>query len=219
MPCSISAFSSLLVACLPVLVLLPGLSSAGPLRSSKRGLVFTPNTTTPDDNYVWRRGDSDLTWYYNYGQSPSSVLSNWSQSAFEFVPMLWGAPSDTSDTTFLTTVKGLIQTQGLNITHVLSFNEPDGSTTSGGSNVAPETAAKVWVSNFIPLQQLGVKVGLPACTGGTGGLPWLDQFLGNCSKLISSGNNVTNCTYDFVPLHWYGNFEGLASHIGEYSGQ
>ena len=26
----------------------------------------------------------------------------------------------------------------------------------------------------------------------------------------------TGCTFDFIPLHWYGNFDGLASHIGTY---
>jgi hypothetical protein len=38
-------------------------------------------------------------------------------------------------------------------------------------------------------------------------------------QLTSSmgGQEKRNCTYDFVPLHWYGDFQGLASHIGEYS--
>lgn len=190
-------------------------SSATP--SSKRGLVFTPNATHPNDNYIWTRQPSDLTWYYNYGASPSSVYSNLSQSDFEFVPMLWGAPSSASDVTFLNTVKGLV-TGGRNITHVMTFNEPDGTSATGGSDVDPTMAAKVWISNIVPLQQMGIKVGLPACTGGWGGIPWLDQFLGNCSLLISesTGGKTKNCTYDFVPLHWYGNFEGLASHIGQY---
>jgi hypothetical protein len=24
------------------------------------------------------------------------------------------------------------------------------------------------------------------------------------------------CSFDFIPIHWYGNFEGLASHLGHY---
>lgn len=193
-------------------------AAADSLSSSKRGLVFTPNAKYPDDNYVWTRQPSDLTWYYNYGASPSPAYSNLSQDVFEFVPMLWGAPSDTSDTSFLSTVKGLIKDRNINISHVMTFNEPDGPTEWGGSNVEPSVAAQVWVSNIIPLQEMGIKVGLPACTGGWGGIPWTKQFLGNCSKLISGGGKPKNCTYDFVPLHWYGNFEGLASHIGEYYG-
>lgn len=185
-------------------------------RSSKRGLVFTPDSRWPQDNYIWPRAPSDLTWYYNYGAEPSPVYSNVSQAAFEFVPMLWGAPSDLSDTAFLTTVQTLISSKRINISHVMTFNEPDGSSQYGGSNVQPSAAAQVWVNNIIPLQQLGVKAGLPACTGGWGGVPWLAQFLGNCSALISTGDSTKNCTYDFVPIHWYGNFEGLASHIGTY---
>lgn len=199
---AVSAFSSLF-------------SNVAATSSAKRGLVFTPNAFHPQDNYVWTRSPSDLTWYYNYGDSLSPAFSNLTQDVFEFVPMIWGAPSDTSDTTFLKAVQKLIS-DGTNISHVLTFNEPDGSTQNGGSNVDPTVAAKVWVSNIIPLQNQGVKVGLPACTGGTDGVPWLTQMLANCSKLISTTDKTENCTYDFIPLHWYGNFEGLASHIGTY---
>ncbi|OAA65180.1 Glycoside hydrolase, superfamily [Niveomyces insectorum RCEF 264] len=195
-------------------------TSAAVSRSAKRGLAFTPNATWPQDNYLWTRSPSDLTWYYNYGASPSPVYSNLSQDVFAFVPMLWGGSSSrTSDTTFLATVTGLLS-HGIEISHVLTFNEPDLSTDYGGSDVDPMVAAKIWVANIIPLQATGVKVGLPACSGGWGAVPWLSQFLGNCSKLIStdgSGGVTRNCTYDFIPLHWYGNFEGLASHIGTYA--
>lgn len=58
---------------------------------------------------------------------------------------------------------------------------------------------------------MGIRAGLPAPSGSTEGLPWIRQFLGNCSEITGE-----DCVYDFVTLHWYGNFEGLASHIGEY---
>jgi hypothetical protein len=201
-----------LVSCLAICA-----SVSPALAASKRGLVFTPNKTHGTDNYVWTQKPSVLSWYYNYGASPSPVYGNLSQNDFEFVPMLWGAPSDASDVTFLNTVKQLIS-GGRNISHVMTFNEPDGPTAWGGSNVDPTMAAKVWMTNIVPLQEMGVKVGLPACTGGWGGIPWTNQFLGNCSELISkaTGGKTKNCTYDFIPLHWYGNFGGLASHIGEY---
>ncbi|SPQ24097.1 5f230f73-11bd-4124-9abb-0e3001b172c7 [Thermothielavioides terrestris] len=192
-------------------------AAAGPLASPKRGLAFTPNATTREDDSIWVTKPSDLTWYYNYKSSPESVFSHLPQSQFEFVPMLWGAPSSLDDATFLTTVKGLIQDGGVNVTHVLSFNEPDGSFADGGSNIEPAAAARVWVNNIIPLQKLGVRAGLPACTGGTTGIPWLQSFLSECSKLVSTGGKTQNCSYDFVAIHWYGNFEGLASHMGEYS--
>ncbi|KAI1171994.1 glycoside hydrolase family 128 protein [Nemania sp. FL0916] len=182
-------------------------------RSAKRGLVFVPNDKTPEDNKIWVQSGFDLTWYYNYSPTPSTAFSDQAQDKFEFVPMLFGNLDDTS---FLNTVNGLID-GGRKISHVLTFNEPDGSTQYGGSNIAPAKAAQVWVDNIIPLSQKGVKVGLPACTGSNAGIPWLQQFLGNCSQIISTGGNQKNCSYDFVTLHWYGNFEGLASHMGEYS--
>ncbi|KAI1077979.1 glycoside hydrolase family 128 protein [Whalleya microplaca] len=181
-------------------------------RSAKRGLVFIPSADTPQDNQIWVRSGSDLTWYYNYVETPSPAFSDVSQEQFEFVPMLWGARNDTS---FLDSVESLIKS-GRNISYVLSFNEPD-SAYGGGSNIEPSVAADVWVKNIAPLAEKGVKLGLPACTAGEGGIPWLQQFLGHCSDLISTGNEKKNCTYDFVSIHWYGNFEGLASHLGSYS--
>lgn len=192
-------------------------TAAGPLSSPKRGLVFTPNDTTRGDDTIWIQEPTSLTWYYNYEATPEPKFQDIAQSEFEFVPMLWGAPQSLDDTSFLSTVKGLIEDRGINITNVLSFNEPDGPFVYGGSNMEPAAAARVWVNNMIPLQEMGVRVGLPACTGAPSGLPWLQNFLAECSKLISTGDEARNCTYDFVTIHWYGNFEGLASHMGQYS--
>ncbi|KAG6353295.1 hypothetical protein INS49_007536 [Diaporthe citri] len=124
--------------------------------------------------------------------------------------MLWGGPSDINDTSFLNTVKGLVN-NGTKISNVLTFNEPEMSE-NGGSNVSPGYGARVWVNNIIPLQKLGIRAGLPTPAGSERGLPWLEQFLGNCSSITG-----TQCAYDFVTLHWYGAFEGLASHIGQYA--
>ena len=199
--------------------ILSALSAAGlaaATASSKRGLVFVPNSKWPSDNAIWTQPGSDLTWYYNYQPTPSPAFAGVSQSRFEFVPMMWGVnAANPDDPTFLSQIKSVIR-QGTNVTHVLGFNEPNGEWQTGGSGVSPEVAARAWVANFIPLQQMGLKVGLPAVTGAPTGMPWIKMFLGNCSSLISTGKNVKNCTYDFLPLHWYDNFGGLASHIGSY---
>ncbi|KAK3306280.1 glycosyl hydrolase catalytic core-domain-containing protein [Chaetomium strumarium] len=210
LPCSAALVA--LLAALPSFVLPAAADS-----SSKRGLVHTPNETTRADDTIWVQKPTDLTWYYNYKPEPESAFQDIPQSEFEFVPMLWGAPASLDDTSFLSTVRSLIEDKKINITHVLSFNEPDGPFAYGGSNMEPADAAQVWVKNMIPLQQMGIRVGLPACTGGPGGIPWLQNFLSECSKLVSTGDKTQNCTYDFVTIHWYGNFEGLASHMGQYS--
>ncbi|KAJ4011387.1 hypothetical protein NW752_007077 [Fusarium irregulare] len=189
-------------------------SSAYATRDPKRGLCFVHNKKEPQDDKIWVQNGSDLTWYYNYEDQPTDLYKNIPQDQFEFVPMMWGVGSDSSDTTFLENVKGLIN-DGINITHVLGFNEPDAGNDVGGSNLEPKVAAEAWVANFEPLGKMGIKLGLPACTGGWDGMPWLRQFLGNCTEIKSQGGPRRNCTWDFLPVHWYDNFEGLASHIGE----
>jgi len=172
-------------------------------RSSKRGLVFVPSAQHPSDNQIWVEGSSDLTWYYNYGPQPSPAYSNRSQSEFEFVPMLW-----TTDSNFMSEIKSLIS-GGTNITHIMTYNEPDGSSSTGGSNLEPEVAATNWISQVEPLRKLGIKTGAPAVTGSPSGFTWLTDFFTACH------NQGTNCTADFFPIHWYDNFGGLASHIGQ----
>lgn len=188
---------------LTLLILLSTVSAQ--TKSSKRGLVYVPSPKHPLDDRWWDSSTSDLTWYYNYGSQPSPAFSN--NSNFQFVPMLWGAPSSSSDTTFLDDVTSLIK-GGTNISYVLTFNEPDGGD-NGGSNVDAQIAAETWIREVEPLKQLGVKLGAPAVTGAPTGFNWLQNFFTHCAG---------NCSADFLPVHWYGNFEGLASHVGQVNG-
>ncbi|KAI9878725.1 MAG: hypothetical protein M1830_010685 [Pleopsidium flavum] len=170
--------------------------------SSKRGLIYVPSNKHPSDDSIWEAGSSDLTWYYNYGSKPSPAFDG--STKLQFVPMLWGAPTDASDNTFLNDVQGLIA-GGAKIPYVLAFNEPDGSS-NGGSNVPTDTAAQTWIREMEPLRKQGVKLGAPAVTGAPSGFTWLQNFFSACNG---------SCTADFIPVHWYGNFEGLASHVGQ----
>jgi len=171
------------------------------LSSSKRGLCYVSSSHASTDDKIWDSSNSDLSWYYNYAATPEPGYDN---TKLQFVPMLWGAPSGDTDMTFYNQVKSLID-GGTNISYVLAFNEPDGCT-SGGSCVAAETAAQTWIREIEPLKKLGVKLGAPAVTGATTGFTWLQNFFTACAG---------NCSADFIPIHWYGNFEGLASHVGQ----
>lgn len=170
------------------------------LTSSKRGLVYVDSKDASTDDKIWD-SNSDLTWYYNYGASPTAVYTG---SDLEFVPMLWGATAGNTDTSFLDTVTGLIK-GGAAIKYVLGFNEPDGCI-SGGACVDAVTAADTWIREIEPLKKLGVKLGAPAVTGSPNGFNWLQNWFTACDG---------GCTPDFIPVHWYGNFEGLASHVGQ----
>ncbi|KXL42161.1 MAG: glycoside hydrolase family 128 protein, partial [Acidomyces sp. 'richmondensis'] len=171
------------------------------LNSSKRGLCYVATSDSSQDDSIWDDSGSDLNWYYNYAASPTSEFVN---SKLQFVPMLWGTPSSNTDMTFYDTVKGLIDS-GTNISFVLGFNEPD-ECSNGGSCCDAQTAAATWIREIEPLREMGVKLGAPAVTGAPSGFSWLQSFFTYCDG---------NCTADFIPVHWYGNFEGLASHVGQ----
>lgn len=177
----------------------------------KRGLAYiTPNNTNAADTDHWQSDKSGLSWYYNWVDYASPELSN-----IEFVPMMWGVGEDATDRVFYDSVHRL-GFYGRNVSHVLGFNEPDAPASWGGSDVSPERAAEAWVANFEPLAERGVKLGLPACTGQPAGFQWLKDFLGNCSAVLSEQEGERrNCTWDFLPVHWYDNLEGLKSHIEE----
>lgn len=85
--------------------------------SPKRGLVYVPSAKHPQDDANWDSSTSDLTWYYNYEQTPSPSFDN--ATKLQFVPMLWGVPgSGNNYGSFLTDVQAQIK-GGANITYVL----------------------------------------------------------------------------------------------------
>jgi Glycosyl hydrolase catalytic core len=182
--------------------------SRGVTPSTKRGLIDIA-TQNPSDDKIWIRKGSDLTWYYNYQAEPSPAYA--SDASFEFVPMLFGKPDQltSADTPFLTSIQNQIEA-GAKIAYVLAYNEPDGQSSTGGSGISADTAASVWMRNIAPLRDLGIRAGLPAVTGSPNGLKWLASFNRSCLALNSKG-----CEADFIPVHWYGNFQGMVSHVDQ----
>jgi hypothetical protein len=182
--------------------------SQGITASTKRGLIDVA-TQNPSDDQIWIRKGSDLTWYYNYQAEPSPAYT--SDASFEFVPMLFGTPDQltSADTPFLTSILNDIEA-GTTRAYVLAYNEPDSPPSIGGSGISTDTAARVWMRNIAPLRDRGIKAGLPAVTGSPSGLKWLANFNQSCLAL-----NPKGCEADFVPVHWYGNFQGMVSHVDQ----
>lgn len=178
------------------------LASAAATTSPKRGLCYVPSQKYPGDDSIWTSQTGDLTWYYNYKSTPSAAYT--SNKKLQFVPMLWGASDSDTGTPFYDAVKAQIDA-GDNITWVLGYNEPDGPHSTGGSSLPVDLAVRRWKAEMEPLKKLGVKLGAPAVTGGASGWTWLQKFFTACAG---------GCTPDFIPVHWYGNFDGLASHVG-----
>lgn len=166
------------------------------LTSPKRGLCYVKADDAKDDK-TWDNPESDLTWYYNYAASPINGID----AKLQFVPMLWDASSaGKTPGSFYNTVKGL-KDSGREIEYVLGFNEPDGCK-DGGSCIDADTAAEAWINEVEPLKDLDIKLGAPAVTGSPRGLAWLQDFYTACDG---------GCSTDFMPVHWYGNFEGMVS--------
>lgn len=174
--------------------------------STKRGLIYIPQNMAdhPEDEALFLQPDTSMTWYYNYQSSPSPQVA--AAKHLQFVPMMWGNPETGNDFSFSDTVLDL-KRRGLNITHVMGFNEPDGDYASGGSEISPLGAAASWIRVLEPLREKhGIKLVGPATTGGPKGFVWLAEFFQECAG---------RCHVDVLPVHWYGDFGGLASHIGE----
>ncbi|KAK3724499.1 hypothetical protein LTR37_001123 [Vermiconidia calcicola] len=188
-------------SCVVLLLLIPCTVSQV-LSSSKRGLIYIYNSDNTDDDHIWDAASSDLTWYYNYSPYRTDGLDH---STLDFVPMLWGEPN-TGDQGFYDAVESQINS-GMDITHVLGFNEPDGCE-GGGSCVDAKTAARLWLDEIEPLKKHGVKLGAPAVRGFSEGVKWYNDFLSHCDG---------RCTIDFLPLHFYGDFAGLAGYVGGMS--
>jgi hypothetical protein len=174
-------------------------------RSSKRGLVHITNSTfhkglnIASDMNAWTSNKTDMTWYYNY-VSYRTLTPN---ATYEFVPQVWGPGAVTA---FLANMTAL-QSAGVPVQHVLGYNEPDGSS-NGGSNVTPAAAAREWVQYMEPLRALfpDVRLGAPATTGTDAGVAWLNAFAARCGD---------NCTFDFVPFHWYDDAVNIAAHVAK----
>jgi len=181
------------------LILLCLTSTALSSTSPKRGLIYLPDAKNPQDDQIWLKTGPGLSWYYNYGLTPSRAYTS---APIQFVPMLWGPPIVPG--AFFNAVKNL-KDSGANVTHVLAFNEPDEPPKTGGSSMSAEDAANAWMAEMEPLRTLGVLLGAPAVTGSPRGIAWYADFLGKCAG---------KCGVDFLPVHWYGGFEGLAGHVG-----
>jgi hypothetical protein len=198
---STTTLASLAAIHLSVLTTAQEVDISYPPNSPRRGLAYVEPEENPADDKFWI--NSSLTWYYNWENRPSSQLSS---SSLQFVPMLWGAGGSEN---FYSTIASLRSNRpDLNISHVLGFNEPDGCTgVEGGSCLDAETAAQIWIQQMEPLkEEFGIKLGAPAVTSAPTGFNWLQNFFTACAG---------QCTPDFLPVHYYGDFPGFASHVGQ----
>ncbi|KAK1226269.1 hypothetical protein PQX77_010742 [Marasmius sp. AFHP31] len=147
-------------------------------KNPKRGLSFIPVDNDADVLNL-NQSSSEISWIYDWSTPLPPHLAT---SGIEFVPMQWGAGN-------IENLSTTIKAQGSKV--LLGFNEPD---FNEQSNIDPTYAAQLWQKYIEPLKASGVRLGAPAVSSGPGGIPWMTSFMSACS----------NCTFDFIPVHWYG---------------
>ncbi|KIJ55498.1 glycoside hydrolase family 128 protein [Sphaerobolus stellatus SS14] len=147
-----------------------------PTSTSKAGLAW-PNGNGIDITQFLNTGK--VTWYYTW--SPYPVNTD-----IEFVPLLWGADQTEQ---WNQTISDTIKT--LQPTAVLGMNEPQ---ETSQSNLTPEEGAAMWKTYIQPLKQQGLRLGSPAPSSAPSGKQWLLSWL---------NSSCSDCTVDFIALHWY----------------
>lgn len=171
---------------------------------SKRGLAYIGDSHA-SDNDLLSSAESPISWYYTWSLWRAPVV----EDRITFVPLV-PSPKDAADDGFGDRLAALPASS----THLLTFNEPDGTTESGGSSLTPEDAARAYVEHIAPLRDAGGrawKISHPSVTGSPRGLDWLRDFNASCWDL----DGDRGCPTDFVAVHWYGNFEGLAGWLDQ----
>lgn len=176
-------------------------------QDSKRGFAFIGDSHAPD-NKLLTSSNSPLAWYYNWSPYPNTNLIP--TGSLEFIPMIHGIDA-TEDGRTEEVIKGLDKSS----THLLSFNEPDGTTGSGGSSISPEDAARAYINYVVPFRDgkkggRNWKISHPSTTGSGNGLEWLRSFNSSCYDI----DPENGCPTDFIAAHWYGAFDGLAGWLG-----
>lgn len=186
-----------LLALRAIIIYTCSVASQSSALSSKRGLAYLGDNHESDLDLLFS-AKSSIEWYYNWSPDTVSTID------LPFVPLLHGL--DDADSS---QVKDTINTLPASSTHLLTFNEPDGTTSSGGSSISPSDAAQSYIHNIAPLRTASRSwnISHPAITGSPRGLAWLQEFNASCWDIDPDNG----CPTDFVSLHWYGDFDGLAS--------
>ncbi|KAH7141353.1 glycosyl hydrolase catalytic core-domain-containing protein [Dactylonectria estremocensis] len=170
--------------------------------SSKRGLAFHGDDHESDTQLLVSQ-NSTIAWYYTWSTYPSDAIND----TVPFIPLIHGL-DDASDSELVSRLDDLPASS----TRLLTFNEPDGETDTGGSAISAKDAAKSYMSNIAPLRKSTSPrsrkwaISYPSVTGSDRGIEWLRDFNETCFDISDDG-----CPMDFVAVHWYGDYNGLVT--------
>ncbi|KAI0537471.1 glycosyl hydrolase catalytic core-domain-containing protein [Xylaria digitata] len=174
--------------------------------ASKRGMSYIGDADSHDADYdILLSSGSPINWYFTWSPitAPAGIFPDGTESRVEFVPALPAIDNLDDNIDVLDRVPSSSK-------HLFTFNEPDGTTNSGGSNISPDDAAKAYIEKIVPLRDR-FQISHPSVTGSQRGLEWLNDFNSSCWEI----NSDNGCPADFVTAHWYGEFAGLSSWLDQ----
>jgi hypothetical protein len=171
---------------------------------SKKGIAYIPYGYGDDYNLLLS-SRSPLDWYYTWypDPAPADTFYGNKSSSIEFVPTLKSLQNITD--AVLHSLPNVTTSK-----YLFTFNEPDGTVESGGSDLSPQDAARVYIDKIVPLRSR-FQLSHPAVTGSERGMKWLKDFNAACWSI----DPKNGCPLDFVVVHWYGDFLGMTSWIGQ----
>jgi hypothetical protein len=144
--------------------------------------------TTKNTGWDTKIKNLNASWHYSWG----AELNSLEPENVEFVPMIWGAWSDTAAVQQKLDHILALKNQG-KVKYLLGFNEPDHT---DQANMSVETALAYWPK----LEKVGIPLGSPAAANPTG--EWMKSFMLEAGK--------RNLRIDFVCVHWYGGISASA---------
>jgi hypothetical protein len=184
-------------------------NSSSSVLPTKRGLAFHTDEHSADMDLLLS-DNSQISWYYTWSLWPIESISD----SLVFLPLIHG----TDDTDDEGELNERLEALPSSSTHLLSFNEPDGTTDSGGSSISPRDAARAYIDSIAPLRQRRRdrrrtwNISHPVVTSSAEegqGIDWLRDFNSSCWDI----DEERGCPADFVAVHYYGPFEGLRWHL------
>jgi hypothetical protein len=174
-------------------------------KSPKRGLAYDLKNAPDLDTLK-----SGVSWWYNWYHSTSAPTDYFSTYQMEFIPMLWGGNTSTSD---MAKVKNFVLSHP-EIKYLLVMNEPN---LVDQANRTPVQAAADWIKyeqviDELAAQNRTVNLVGPAMTWGTmtnysDPVIWLDDFY----TAYKSANGGRLPKIDYLAFHWYD--YGLAAQL------
>ncbi|MCJ1228445.1 hypothetical protein MMC12_005106 [Toensbergia leucococca] len=155
--------------------------------SGKRGIAY--NNTSPSLDCF--DSSTEITWGFNWDSTRTGYPTL--ASKFNYYPQLW---SQGHGSTWHADVTAAIAGGS---DALMAFNEPD---QLGQSYMQLSDAISGWGSFMQNYSSPNVKLGSPSVTNGPSpmGLTYLQNFISQCG---------TDCTIDFVCIHWYGGGAGV----------